>query len=53
MIQFAPSKTKFIRITQTGTVADRYWSIHELGIYEPGTTLAIKKIPAKPKTSLE
>jgi len=53
VIQFAPEKTKFIRLTQTGAADDRYWSIHELGIYEPGTTPAIKKTPGKPKTSLE
>lgn len=38
-IAFAPTKARFIRITQTGTVANRYWSIHELGIYQPGANL--------------
>jgi hypothetical protein len=52
-IQFKPAKTKFIRITETGSVSDRYWSIHELGIYEPGSTLAAKKTPVKPKVSYE
>jgi hypothetical protein len=52
-IQFKPAKTKFIRITETGAVSDRYWSIHELGIYEPGSTLAVKKTPVKPKVSYE
>ena len=38
-IAFAPTKARFIRITQTGTVANRFWSIHELGIYQPGANL--------------
>jgi mono/diheme cytochrome c family protein/glucose/arabinose dehydrogenase len=32
-IQFAPAKARFIRITQTGTVAGNYWSIHELQVF--------------------
>ena len=52
-IQFKPAKTKYIRITETGSVSDRYWSIHELGIYEPGSTLAAKKTTVKPKVSYE
>ena len=31
-IAFAPAKTKYIRITQTGAVAGKFWSIHELQI---------------------
>ena len=53
VIQFPPAKAKFIRITQTGAVDDRFWSIHELGIYEPGTTLTVKKALTKPKASFE
>jgi hypothetical protein len=31
-IDFAPTKTKFVKITQTGTQAGTFWSIHELNI---------------------
>ena len=31
-IQFAPAKTRFIRITQTGRVDGLFWSIHELQV---------------------
>jgi mono/diheme cytochrome c family protein len=31
-IPFAPAKAKFIRITQTGAVAGKFWSIHELSV---------------------
>ncbi len=32
-IAFAPAKTKFIKITQTGAVNGLFWSIHELQIF--------------------
>ncbi len=35
-IPFAPAKAKFIRITQTGSVNGKYWSIHELAVLKPG-----------------
>jgi mono/diheme cytochrome c family protein/glucose/arabinose dehydrogenase len=35
-IPFAPAKAKFIRITQTGTVQGKFWSIHELAVLKPG-----------------
>jgi mono/diheme cytochrome c family protein len=38
IITFAPAKTKFIRIKQTGEVANLFWSIHELGILQPSQT---------------
>jgi len=34
-IQFPATKTKFIRITQTGEVKGLFWSIHELDVLEP------------------
>ncbi|MEQ1859113.1 MAG: discoidin domain-containing protein [Chthoniobacteraceae bacterium] len=35
VIQFAPAKAKFIRVTQTGSVKGLYWSIHELQVFTP------------------
>ena len=35
-IPFAPAKAKFIRITQTGSVQGKFWSIHELAVLKPG-----------------
>ena len=52
-ITFAPAKTKFIRITQTGAVNNLYWSIHELEIYQSGTTLALTKTAKKAATNFE
>jgi hypothetical protein len=40
LIQFQSTKAKFIRITQTGSVAGLYWSIHELQIFAAPKTLA-------------
>jgi glucose/arabinose dehydrogenase/mono/diheme cytochrome c family protein len=33
VIQFPATKTKFIRINQTGSVGGLYWSIHELQVF--------------------
>jgi len=33
LIPFAPAKAKFIRITQTGELKGRFWSIHELQVF--------------------
>jgi len=38
-IAFAPVKTKFIRITQTGSVNGKHWSIHELAVLKSGGKL--------------
>ena len=35
-IPFAPAKTKFIRITQTGAARGNFWSIHELTVLKAG-----------------
>jgi hypothetical protein len=35
-IPFAPAKAKFIRITQTGSVQGKFWSIHELEVLKAG-----------------
>ena len=35
-IEFKPTNTRFIRITQTGAEEGVYWSIHEMKIYQPG-----------------
>src|SRR6202035_2412495 len=34
-IMFPPTRTKFIRITQTGTTSGTFWSIHEMQIFQP------------------
>jgi hypothetical protein len=34
-ITFKPAKAKFIRITQTGEVKNKWWSIHELQLLQP------------------
>jgi hypothetical protein len=34
-IEFAPTKARFVRITQTGAVQGLFWSIHELEIMAP------------------
>jgi mono/diheme cytochrome c family protein/glucose/arabinose dehydrogenase len=52
-IPFFPSSAKFIRITQTGSAAGLFWSIHELQILKPPRQLAKAKAPAakKPEAS--
>jgi hypothetical protein len=35
-IAFAPTKAKFIKITQTGAVQGLFWSIHELQVFAAG-----------------
>jgi hypothetical protein len=35
-IPFAPAKAKFIRITQTGSVNGKFWSIHEISVLKSG-----------------
>jgi hypothetical protein len=39
-ITFPPVKTKFIRITQTGSASGTYWSIHELEVFTPKIEMA-------------
>jgi mono/diheme cytochrome c family protein/glucose/arabinose dehydrogenase len=39
-ITFPTIKTKFIRITQTGSAPGTYWSIHELEIFTPKIEMA-------------
>jgi hypothetical protein len=36
-ISFAPVKTKFVKITQTGSQKGTYWSIHELSLMQPSS----------------
>ena len=51
-IAFTPSKARFIRITQTGSVSGLFWSIHELEIMKPGDTSKIASTnPKKPEES--
>ena len=50
-IRFAPSKAKFIRITQTGAVDGLFWSIHELQIFRPGDPGLAKRSAAKKPAS--
>ena len=42
-IRFNPAKTKFIRITQTGSAEGTFWSIHELEILLPPKISAQEK----------
>jgi glucose/arabinose dehydrogenase/mono/diheme cytochrome c family protein len=37
---FEPVKTRFVRITQTGSAKGNYWSIHELRVFEAGSEAA-------------
>ena len=32
-VSFKPTKAKFLKITQTGSVGGLYWSIHDLQVY--------------------
>ncbi|MFK7739965.1 MAG: discoidin domain-containing protein [Planctomycetota bacterium] len=34
-IRFAPVRTRFLKITQTGKKNGLYWSVHELNLYRP------------------
>lgn len=53
-IQFPATKTKFIKITQTGEVKGLFWSIHELDVLEPASQKKIiAPVAAKPKQSFE
>ncbi len=52
-IEFAPAKTKFIRITQTGEKQGTFWSVHELDVLEPPAQKAILASPAKKKETYE
>jgi hypothetical protein len=45
-IVFSPAKAKFIRITQTGSVAGNFWSIHELQIFAANDTALASAVPA-------
>ena len=43
-IDFAPAKTKFIRITQTGSAPGLFWSIHEMQIVAPGSSKSAAEV---------
>ncbi len=45
IVQFPPTKAKFVRITQTGAQKGRYWSVHELQVFTPplATQMASQK----------
>jgi fibronectin type 3 domain-containing protein len=49
-ITFAPQTARYVRITQTGTAAGNYWSIHELNIYGTPPT-AVDPLVAVPGTN--
>ncbi len=51
-INFAPVKTKFLRIVQTGAVDGLFWSIHELHLYAPAPQTA-PKLVKKPSPAYE
>jgi mono/diheme cytochrome c family protein len=44
-ISFAPTKAKFIRITQTGTAPGNFWSIHELQVFAANDTALASAAP--------
>ena len=46
-ITFAPVKTRFIRITQTGTARGLFWSIHELQVLQPADPEKVKAASSK------
>jgi mono/diheme cytochrome c family protein len=45
-IQFPPAKAKFVRITQTGTAAGNYWSIHEMQVFAANDTVVAALAPS-------
>ncbi len=47
-INFPTTKTRFIRITQTGEVKGKFWSIHELEVLKPGKPLVLTKSDKQP-----
>ena len=50
-IYFKPVNTKFIRITQTGSVDGLFWSIHELGLYKAGKKIDYASAPKATTTN--
>jgi mono/diheme cytochrome c family protein len=53
-IEFPLAKAKFIRITQTTTQKNGFWSIHELELLKPGELPVTKTAsPKKPSQSFE
>ena len=50
-IEFTPTKAKFIRVTQTGSVKGNFWSIAELEVFKPGEMRVMKTGAAKPAKS--
>jgi mono/diheme cytochrome c family protein len=53
-ITFSPVTTRFIRITQTGSVDGLFWSIHELNIYQPPlAVVGARPAVARPASKFE
>lgn len=52
-IAFTPTRAKFVRITQTGSVAGLFWSIHEMQILQAPIPLAAKPAAKKPANAFE
>jgi len=52
-IVFAPTKVKFIKITQTGSSPHFFWSIHELQVYGTGEKIIASKRPKPPVNPYE
>jgi hypothetical protein len=52
-IFFPAAKTKFIRITQTGSAQGLFWSIHELNVFSPGTPVPHKASSVAARTVYE
>jgi hypothetical protein len=40
-VSFPPTPARWIRITQTGTVADRAWTVDEVSLFTPPTAAAV------------
>ena len=50
-IEFAATKAKFLRITQTGSVDGKFWSVAELEVFRAGEMPVMKTGAAKPAKS--
>ena len=52
-IFFPPRKVRHIRITQTGSVNNKFWSVHELEIYRHPESVPAAAYVRKLKTASE
>lgn len=45
-VRFAPVTARYVRIVQTGTAPDRWWSVYDLRIYAPADPVASSVVAA-------